>query len=765
MKPSSVARKEDYRLLTGQGKFTSDWTLPGQLYAAFLRSDLAHAEITHLDVSAAKTMPGVAATITSTEMREANLGDLPPFITFPGRDGRPYIRPRRDLLAHDRVRYVGEPVVLVVAESLNAAQDAVEQVAITYRDLPVVIDPIAAMQDGALELYPEFKNNIAFVWECGDEAAVDKIFAEAPHVVDAAINNVRVMATPMEPNACVAWWNEDAGRFELYRPMQGLNLTRAMTMGYFGPPAEKYRIIAKDIGGSFGARTVPFPEYLAIMVATQRLGRPIKWVAPRTESILSDPQARSAITGGQLALDETGRFLAVRYNWYSHVGGYPMDSGALGHLVNVKKGAVGPYKILAAYARVTVCVTNTAPVGAYRGAARPEAAMNLEQLVDAAAIELGLDRFEIRKRNVIARNEHPYTTPLGVEYDSGDHAGLIAVAEETIDWKGFAVRRAESAARGKVRGIGCSSYLEAAGSVYHEKDQTEIRFVDDGKVEVYTIANPGGQGSETAFALVVSRELGIPYDNITVKHSDPDGPRLTGMGTGGSRTAQVYGSTLYFGAHEIIKKGLPLAADDLEVASRDIEFCEGAYRVKGTNLAVKLVDVALMHPGALNTVSEASSMATFPGGVHVAEVELDPETGVIEILKYVAVDDTGNVIDHGLVDGQIIGGILQGVGQVMTELVQYDDAGQLITGSFMDYAMPGADLISNLELVDYPVPSPTNILGVKGVGETGCASGLTTTYAAVMDAMRQVGVTKMDMPFSPGRVWQGIYDAKHAAAN
>ncbi|TAL02116.1 MAG: xanthine dehydrogenase family protein molybdopterin-binding subunit [Rhodospirillaceae bacterium] len=761
-------RKEDQRLLTGQGQFTADWNLPGQLHAVFLRSDRAHAEIIRLDVAAAQAMPGVVAVLTGADMRAANLSAPPCFIPFPGRDGKKMIMPPKDVLAVDRVRCVGQPVAMVVAESEHAAHDALEQISVDYRDLPAVIDVMEAIKAGAPQLYPEVPNNIAFDWEFGDQAATDKIFADAPHVVDVTVNNTRVIVNPMEPNACIAHWdaqgdaqgNKSAGRLEFYRPGQGTNFTRTFTMGYFGPPAEKYRFVSKDVGGSFGARAGANPEYIALMVGARQIGRPIKWVSTRSETILSDYVGRSVMTGGQLAFDNDGRFLAVRYSWHSNVGCYPSDLGAAGALGNLRSGAIGPYRIPAVYGRVAVCLTNTGLLGAYRGAGRPEIAMNLEQLVDAAAMKLGLDRFEIRKRNLIARDQYPYTTPQGTQYDCGDHAALVAIAEEKADWKGFEARRKDAAARGRVRGIGCSSYLESAGTMFPQKEQTQIRFTDDGKVEIYTIAGPSGQGLETTFALVVSRVLGIPYDDITVKNSDPDGPRLTGMGTGGSRSALVYGGALTYGAREVIAKGHTLAADALEAAAQDIEFLEGTFRVKGTDLKIKLTDLAVKHKGALDTIGEVQSEVTFPGGAHVAEVELDPETGTIDVLSYLAVDDCGNVIDHTMVEGQIMGGIVQGVGQVMGEVAHYDQDGQLLTGSFMDYFMPRADLLTRIEIIDYPVPTPTNVLGAKGVGETGCTGGLTTTYSAVMDALRQVGVTQMDMPFTPGRVWEAIQEAK-----
>ena len=766
MSHAFVGRKEDARLLIGKGQFTDDLNLAGQLYGFFLRADRAHAEIRGIDIALAKAMPGVLDILTSAEMRAAKLGQPGNFIPSPGRDGKKFILPPRDYLAHDKVRYVGEAIALVVAETALQAQDAAEQIKLDWRDLPVVIDPQAAMQPGAPQLYADVPNNTAFDWEFGDPAVTDAIFATAPHRVAVRVDNTRVITNPLEPNACIADWNEE--RVDVYRPHQGPFFAISPMVQIFGPPFEKYRVIARDVGGSFGTRAVNQAEHMALLIASKRLGRPVKWLASRNETMLSDTQGRSAITAGELAFDADGKFLAVRYDWISSVGGYPTEIAAAGHVFNFNKGAVGCYNIPAVYGRCRVAVTNTGQVGAYRGAGRPEIALNLERLVDKAAAHLGIDRYEIRRRNVLQPAQFPYKTPHGITYDSGDHPALMALSETLIDWKGFPARRAEAKGRGKVRGIGCSSYLEGAGGPFAQKEQTMIRLTPQGRVEIATIAGPSGQGYETTFALVLSRALGIPYEDVDVTNSDPGnyqpgGPKLTGMGTGGSRAAQIYGNAVHQGAQEVIRKGLRLAANALEAAEQDVEFKDGSFAVKGTDLKIRLRELAAQHPGELDSIGEVDAMGTFPGGSHAAEVELDPETGVFTMIAYAAADDNGNLIDHTLVEGQIIGGVVQGLGQMFGEVALYDAQGQLLTASFMDYFMPRADLVPDFRLASHPAPSPTNVLGIKGVGESGCSGALTATYSAVMDALAQVGVTQMDMPFTPCRVWEAIEKAKAGA--
>lgn len=755
-------RKEDQRLVTGTGKFTADWYLPGTAHAAFFRSDRAHARITDIDTSAAEDMPGVLAVLTAKDIEEAGIAIPPNFMGHAvGQDGMRFIKPEVRPLASDRVRYVGQLIAMVVAETANQAQDALDGIMVDYEDLPAVVSAEDALKAGAPQLYDEIPGNLAFVHEYGDKAATDAIFATAPHVVSLSINNTRVVSNPMEPIAGVAHWNEAEGLIDFYRPTQGLNAGITTSMWYFGEEPEKHRVFANDVGGSFGTRAIIYPEHVVQMVASRKLNRPVKWVASRSETFLSDDHGRSTHTTGEIAFDNDGRLLAVRHSWTHDVGWFPNDTWVGAIFGNAKYGGVGPYLIAQGYGEIKVVVTNKSKIGAYRGAGRPETAMILEQLVDAAALKLGMDRFEIRARNAIPRDQYPYTSPLGVVFDSGDPAGLIAEARQFGGWDSFAARHEEAARRGKVRGIGCSSYLESSGGIFPQREQARIRFTGTGDIVVETNAGPSGQGHETAFAKVTAEALGLSYDDITVKNGDPNrSERLEGSATGGSRTSMVNGDCLMAASREVVRKGKALVAQELGIDEAQIGYADGLFRVEGSNQTVELLDLAARHEGELDSLGETGAHQSFPGGAHVAEIELDPETGKIEVISYVGVDDCGTVLHHGLLNGQIYGGIMQGIGQVMGESAEYDENGQLVNGSFLDYIMPRAELAPHIELYDHPVPSPTNELGFKGAGETGTTGALTTTYSAVMDALRQLGVRQMDMPFTPGRVWQAIHAAK-----
>lgn len=755
-------RKEDQRLVTGNGKFTSDWNLPGQAHAAFFRSDRGHARILSIDVSMAKEMPGVLAVLTAEDIARSGVA-IPPNLLeqMPGRNGMRFVKPDVDLLAAERVRCVGQLIAMVVAETANQAHDALDGIMVDFEDLPVVTTIQDALSPGAPQLYDDVPGNLAFDVEYGDAAATESVFAKAPQVVSVAIENTRVVSNPMEPIAGVAHWNEEEGLIDFYRPTQGFQAGVLPSMWYFGGTPDKYRIFANDVGGSFGTRAMACLEHIVLMVASRQIKRPVKWVASRSETFLSDDHGRSTHTSGDLAFDDEGRFLAVRYSWLHDAGWFAADTWVPALIGNSRFGAVGPYQIPQVYGRIQIGLTNKNKIGAYRGAGRPEATMILEQLVDAAALKLGMDRFELRRINAIRRDQYPYTTPVGVVLDCGDHPGLIDDAANFSGWTTFAQRRAEAAQRGKVRGIGCSSYLESSGGMYPVRDQARIRFTRSGKAVVESSAGPSGQGHETAFAKVASETLGISYDDISVTISDPNREvHLEGGSTGGSRTVMIHGNCISDASRQVIRKGKALAAKEMGVDEADIDYADGLFRAKSSNQTIELLDLAARHEGELDSIGESGSFQAFPGGAHVAEVELDPETGVIEVINYVGVDDCGTVLHHGLLDGQLYGGIVQGIGQVLGEVAEYDENGQLLNGSFLDYIMPRAHTAPKIELYDHPVPSPTNELGFKGAGETGTTGALTTTYSAVMDAMRQLGVHQMDMPFTPGRVWQAIQEAR-----
>ena len=743
-------RREDDRLLTGRGQFTADCNFPGQLYAHFLRSDRAHAEI----LGIRSEVPGVVAVFTGEDT--AHFKTPPPMVTYPGKGGAMIKVPHREVLARKRVRYVGQEVALVIATSAAAAQDGAEAIEVEYRDLPAVVDAAQALEPGAPLLHDDVPGNLSFDYEYGDEKATAEAFARAAHVTRLTLDSTRVSGTPMEPKACVVSYDAASGSFDLYAPMQGMVLMRPNITAITGVPAEKLRIHARDVGGGFGVRSQAYTEYCALMLAAQRVGRPVKWVGSRFDTIVSDHHGRAAKLHGELALDREGRFLGLRMRWIVNAGAYLSQPGPLINTRNPATHAINVYRIPALYGRHLLALTNTTSTTAYRGAGRPNVSYLVERLVDEAAREMGIDRAEMRRRNFIPRDAFPYKTPVGSTYDSGDPAGEFALALEKANWHRF------NKGKNKLRGIGCAVFCEPSGAGAAPKEEAEIRFGTSGEATLHVLSGPSGQGHETVLPEVVGHMLGLRPDRITLRASDPSGPALIGAGTIGSRSMMSHGGALAATAQEVIRKGVDLAARALEVSSADVEFRDGRYRVKGTDLSIAFEEVARRYGSQLDARGSIPTPTAFPGGAHVAEVEIDPDTGVIDVLRYVAVDDSGRVLNHVLLEGQIHGGILQGLGQVLAEHCVYDQAsGQLLTGSFMDYAMPRSDMVPVMELHDHSVPSPTNPLGVKGAGEAGTTGALPAVANAVIDALRPLGIHHLDFPFTPARVWQALQDAKH----
>ena len=755
-------RREDQRLVTGQGKYTSDWNLPGQLYGHFLRSDRAHAEIVSLDVTKARAAPGVAAVLTGADTARAGFKSTPNIARYPGRGGATIKVPHRDGLANGRVRFVGQEVALVVAQSASAAQDAAELIEVEYRDLPVVVDAEAALASGATQLYPEISGNLCFDYEYGDEAKTADAFSRAAHVTRIALDSQRMVGNPMEPKGCLAAYDARADVYDLYSSSQGLTLMRGSASGITGVPPEKIRVHAQDVGGGFGIRSDAYSEYCVAMLAAKTLGRPVKWTSTRSETFVSDYHGRAAKLTGELALDAQGRFLAIRINWTVNMGAYLSTPGALINTLPPGLHAVNLYRIPVMYGRHRLALTNTTPTTAYRGAGRPNVCYLAERLVEEAAREMKIDRVELRRRNLIPKDAFPYQTPHPMSvYDSGDPPGLLEEVLAKAEWKGFESRRAEAKRRGRLRGIGCAVFVEPAGAGGAPKEEAMIKFGESGNALLYSMAGPSGQGHETVYPEVVGEALGMDPEKITLRASDPDGPQLIGEGTIGSRSMMAHGGSLLVAAREVIRKGTELAAQDLEVAPTDLEFGRGRYRVKGTDISVGIEDLAKKHPGALDSRGEIPLPRSFPSGAHVAEVEIDPETGIVAILSYTAVDDCGRIINHVLLDGQLHGGIAQGIGQVMGEHAVYDSAsGQLLTGTFMDYEMPRADGMPQIRLYDRSIPSPGNPLGVKGAGEAGTTGAVPATANAVIDALRPLGIDALDLPYTPDRVWRAIRGAK-----
>jgi len=755
-------RREDLRLVTGQGKYTADWNLPGQLHGYFLRSDRAHAEIVSLRVEAARSSPGVVAVLTGADTAKAGFKSTPQLARFPGRGGTLIKVPHRDGLANGRVRFVGQEVALVVADTPFIAQDAAEKIEIEYRELPVLVDAENALAPGAEQLYPEIGGNLCFDYEYGDETKTNESFARAAHVTRVELDSQRMVGNPMEPKACLAAYDAQTNQYHLYASSQGLTLMRQGASGVTGIPAEKIMVHALDVGGGFGIRSDAYVEYCVAMLASKSLGRPVKWVSTRSETFLSDYHGRAAKLVGELALDKDGRFLAIRINWFVNTGAYLSGPGALINTLPPGLHAINLYRIPVMYGRHRLALTNTTPTTAYRGAGRPNVCYLAERLVEEAARETKIDRIELRRRNLIPKEAFPYQTPHPHSvYDSGDPQGLLDEALKQGEWSGFEARRAEAKKRGKLRGIGCAMFVEPAGAGGAPKEEAMIKFGESGSALLYVLSGSSGQGHETVYPEVVGEALGMDPERITLRASDPDGPRLIGEGTIGSRSMMAHGGALLVAAREVVRKGTELAAKDLEVAPSDIEFSRGRYRVKGTDVSIGIEELAKKHGSALDAGGEIPLPRSFPSGAHVAEVEIDADTGVLSILRYTAVDDCGRVINHTLLEGQLHGGIAQGLGQAIGEHAIYDPAtGQPLAGTFMDYPMPRADDMPEIRLHDRSIPSPGNPLGVKGAGEAGTTGAVPAVANATIDALRHLGIDQLDFPYTPDKLWRTIRAAR-----
>jgi aerobic carbon-monoxide dehydrogenase large subunit len=762
MSAAFKGRREDLRLVTGQGKYTSDWNLPGQLYAYFLRSDRAHAEIVSIATAQAAKAAGVVAILTGADTAKAGFKSTPQLARYPGRGGATIKVPHRDGLANGRVRFVGQEVALVVAASAAAAQDAAERIEVQYRDLPVVVDAEAALASGSEQIYPDIPGNLCFDYEYGDEAKTNEAFSRAAHVTRVVLDSQRMVGNPMEPKACLAAYDAAADKYHLYVSSQGMSLMRNSASGITGIPADKIMVHAQDVGGGFGIRSDAYAEYCVAMLAAKTLGKPVKWTSSRSETFLSDYHGRAAKLSGELALDKDGHFLAIRIQWIVNAGAYLSSAGPLINTLPPGLHAINLYRIPAMYGRHRLAVTNTTPTTAYRGAGRPNVCYLAERLVEEAARETKIDRVELRRRNLIPKDAFPYQTPHPHSvYDSGDPHGLLDQALARGEWSTFEARRAEARKRGKLRGIGCAVFVEPAGAGAAPKEEAMIKFGESGNVLLYSLAGPSGQGHETVYPEVVGDALGMDPEKITLRASDPEGPKLIGEGTIGSRSMMAHGGSLIVAAREVVRKGTELAAKDLEVAATDLEFRQGRYRVKGTDISVGIEDLAKKHPGALDSGGEIPLPRSFPSGAHIAEVEIDPETGVVRVLRYTAVDDCGRIINHVLLEGQLHGGIAQGIGQALGEHAVYDEAsGQLLSGTFMDYEMPRADGMPEIRLHDRSIPAPGNPLGVKGAGEAGTIGAVPAVANAVIDALRHLGIDSLDFPYTPDRVWHAIREAK-----
>jgi carbon-monoxide dehydrogenase large subunit len=717
--------------------------------------------IRSIDAEAAKRMDGVVAVLDGRDIADAGMRTLPPTVPYAGRDGARILMPERPALARERVRYVGEEVVVVIAETVRQAMDATEQISVEYEDLPAVIGFDAALAEGAQQLHENIPGNVCFDFDYGDEKATAAAIDAAPLVVRLTTESPRVAPVPMEPRAVLASFNEAADQYEIRCSHQGAGTMSQGLAVMLDVESDRIRVNMVDVGGAFGPRGSPYAEYAVLLHAAKRLGRPIKWVATRSEDFATDSHGRGIRLSGELALDAHGRFLALRTLWLCDEGAYLTTSGALTNTINGQLMAAGPYSTPVMYGRHRLVMTNATPTNAYRGAGRPEASYLIERLVDHAAVTLNMDPIELRRRNALPRAAMPYRTPTGSEFDSGDPQGLLDAAESESHWQTFPERRACSERAGRLRGIGCSLFQEPSGAGSAPKDEVAIRFAPDRSVKLYMPAQSSGQGHETVFSELVALWLGLDRDQVELRAGDPDGPKVIGSGAFGSRTGMVQSNVLKLATDEVVRKALPIAADMMEVDTADVEFRDGRYTVKGTDRSIAMTTlVEQLHdrsPHPLDTVSELPIFRAFPSGAHVAEVEIDPETGAVQVLGYIAVDDIGTVLSPVLAAGQVQGGIVQGAGQVFGEHCVYEPgSGQLLTGSFMDYVMPHADLMCRIVIVDRPVPSPTNALGMKGVGESGTIGAAPALMNAIANALRSAGVDHFDMPATPVRVWSAL---------
>src|SRR3954462_15019970 len=755
-------RLEDDRMLAGRGRYVSDWNLPGQAHGYFVRSDRPHARILSIDVTAALAMPGAIAVITGKELVDAGLKAIPAAAPFKWKDGSEQRLAQRLSLAHEVVRHVGEPVALVVAETAAQAQDAAEALAIDYEDLPAVVTAEEAMAAGAAQLHASAPGNLVLDFVGGDEAATNAAFAKAAKVVKLTAYHSRVIGNPMEPRAAMGSYDPVKDLYFLHGTTQGVGPMRGQLSAVLGVPPERVGGAAEEVGGGFGVRFNAYPEYGALLYAAKKLGRAVKWVGTRSEVFLADEQARDIVHTGEMALDASGRILGMRFDYLSNMGAYVAFTGAVVNTLGLVNVNCGVYDVQAVHVRGRLVLTNTVPTAAYRGAGRPVASYALERLIDEAARELGMDPAEFRRRNMIPSAKMPYKLVGGFEYDCGDFEAVMSKAVAKSEWSGFEQRRKKSAASGKLRGRGLATYIEmTAPGGFAPYDQAHVTWEKDGSVTLRTASHNHGQGHETTFAQITSGVLGIPIERVRLRTSEAEF-NLTANPTGGSRTLHGLGSAMHWAAQEIVKNGVSLAAEHLESAVQDIEFEAGHYRIKGTDRKVRIDELARTYPGKpdLDFTGRPKVGATYPNGCHVAEVEIDPETGTCDIVSYVACDDVGNIINHQIVEGQMQGGITQGAGHIFLEQGVYDASGQLLTGSFMDYAMPRAGLVGGLRVSDPARPTATNPLGARGVGEGGVTGSMPALMNAVLDALRSAGVEHFDMPASPQRIWNALQSAK-----
>ncbi|PPQ36385.1 xanthine dehydrogenase family protein molybdopterin-binding subunit [Rhodopila globiformis] len=765
-----VRRFEDRRLLTGKGHFQDDLTLPHQLWAVFVRSPHAHAKIVSIDTTAAANAPGVAAVYTGQDYAADGIATPKAAMPRKKRDGSPMFAPQRPAIVIDRVRYVGDTVAMVVAETLAQAKDAAELVDVRYEALPSVTSLADAARPDSPRVWDENPDNISHTTERGDRAATDAAFARAAHVVRRRYVITRVHAQYMEPRGSIGTYDEGEDRFTLFADVNYPHRVRNMLANMvFKVPESHVRVQVRDVGGGFGAKGWQYVDHRLTLWAARKLGRPVKWKCERSEVLLADEHGRDNIGDIELALDKDGKFLGLRLHMFASIGAYIASDRQLLTPFGQIGTVTGVYDIPAAFVSIDAVLSNTSPTAPYRGAGRPEAAYLIERIVEDAARELNIDPIALRRRNIIPPEKIPYKAPLGPYYDCGAFDKNMDLALEAADYAGFAARREASCRAGLLRGIAVVNAIEQAAGPTPE--YAEIRFNPSGTAIMFLGTKTHGQGHETSFKQILHEKLGI--DPAAVQFIDGDTDRVAfGMGSNGSRSMVSGGSALTLAADKVIAKGKRIAAHLLEAAEADIEFANATFSVTGTDRGVTLKQVAMtafqparlppgVEPGLYENATYAPKRDTFPNGCHVAEVEIDPETGVVALLSYLVVDDVGTIINPLTLAGQIHGGVAQGAGQVLGEQVVYEPgSGQLLTASFMDYVMPRADTMCNIRIVSNPVPTPSNPLGAKGAGEAGCVGALPAVMIAVMNALQPAGVRELDMPATPERVWQALQAAR-----
>ena len=775
---ASLKRKEDARFLTGRGRYTDDINLPGQLYAHLLRSTVAHANLGSVDTSAAEAAQGVHAVFTGPDME--GVGGVPTGWLIHSKDGSPMVEPAHPAMAIGKVRHVGEIVAIVVAETRDQAREAAALIDIDYQELPAAASLEAARADGAPLVWDEADGNLCYDWEVGDRAAAEAAIDGAAHVVSIDVVNQRLVPNAIEPRAAIGNFDPTTGEYTLYTTSQNPHLIRLL-LGAFvlGLPEHKLRIVAPDVGGGFGSKIPHYAEEAILTWTAGRLARPVKWTSDRSEAFVSDTQGRDHISTATLGLDADGKFVGLKVSTQANLGAYLSTFATCVPTYLYGILFAGPYTTPAIYVEVEGVFTNTVPVDALRGAGRPEATYLLERLVDKAAVATGIDRVDIRRRNLI--REFPYQTPVALQYDQGDYDATLDLALEASDWDGFEARRNEAAGRGKLRGIGISTFIEACGiapsavvgslgaraGLY---EVGSVRVHPTGSVSVFTGTHSHGQGHETTFAQIVAETLGVDFEAVDVVHGDTNAIPF-GMGTYGSRSLAVGGTAIYNAVQKVIAKGRKIAAHLLEASEEDIEFADGNFTVAGTDRSKSIGEVALtayvphnypegLEPGLEETAFYDPLNFTFPAGTHIAEVEVDPETGVVELVSVTGADDVGRIINPMIVNGQLHGGLAHGIGQALLEHCEYDAEGQLVTGSYMNYTMPRAGDLPNFNINHNTTHCTHNPLGVKGVGEVGSIGVPPAVINAVVDALSPLGVTHMEMPATSERVWQAIQAAQ-----